>query len=130
MICSDQFTLTIDIVYSIDPIFDCEFQKKKVNLPNWRTSNELDKSFYHICTNEELSNICIPTNALLCKQSKDIDVIYNDIILALKTSGTNFMPTCMSKSDKTSTFHPIAGWSEYVKEHYLLPKMHCVVKVV
>ena len=41
---------------------------------------------------------------------------YNDIILALKTSGTNCTP--MSKSDKTFTFRAIAGWNEYVKEHY------------
>ena len=24
----------------------------------------------------------------------------------------------MSKSDKTSTFRPIAGWNDYLKEHY------------
>ena len=35
---------------------------------------------------------------------EDIGVFYNDIILALKTSGTNCTP--MSKSDKTSTFRP------------------------
>ena len=64
--------------------------------------------------NEELSKICIPTNALLCKQSNC--TLYSDIILVLKTSGTNCIP--MSKSDKTSTFRPIAGWNEYVKEHY------------
>ena len=102
VICSEHFPLPINIVCSIDPIFDCEFQKQKVNLPNWRTSRELDKSAYHICTNEELSKICFPTNALLCKQSnctlhcKDIDVFYNDIILALKTSGTNCIPICLN----------------------------------
>ena len=24
----------------------------------------------------------------------------------------------MSKSDRSSTFRPIAGWNDYVKEHY------------
>ena len=128
VICSDHFPLSIDIVCSIDPIFDCEFQKKNVNPPNWRTSSELDNSAYHICTNEELSKICIPTIALRCKQSnctlhcKNIDVFYNDII-----SDTNCIP--MSKSDKTSTFGPIAGWNEYVKEHYS-PRCTVVVEVV
>ena len=41
------------------------FKWKRVNLPNWRTFSELDKSAYHICTNEELSKICIPINAFL-----------------------------------------------------------------
>ena len=40
----------------------------------------------------------------------------NDIVLALKTSGTNCIP--MYKSDKTSTFRPIAEWNKYVKVHY------------
>ena len=48
------------------------FKWKRVNLPNWRTFSELDKSAYHICTNEELSKICIPINALLCKQSRTV----------------------------------------------------------
>ena len=69
VIYPDLFPLTVDIVWSIDPIFDCEFQKKKVNLPNWRTSTELDKGAYQVCTNEKFSNICIQTNALLYKQS-------------------------------------------------------------
>ena len=124
VICSDHFPLSFDIVCNIDPTFDCEFRKKKVNLPNWCTSSELDKSTCHICTNEELSKICIPTNALLCQQfnctlnCKDIDVSYNDIILALKIPGTNCIP--MSKSDKTSAFCLIAGYNEYVKEHYFI----------
>ena len=92
------------------------------NLPKWRTASDLDKSAYTICTNEKLSTICIPINALLCKQSnctthcKDIDLFYNSIVSALKTSGTNCIP--MSNIVKNSSFRPIAGWNEYVKEHY------------
>ena len=42
---------------------------RHVNLPQWRTANDLDKNAYTICTNEKLSNIKIPINALLCKES-------------------------------------------------------------
>ena len=95
---------------------------KQVNLPKWRTASDLDKSAYTICTNDKLSTICIPINALLCKQSnctshcKDIDLFYNSIVSALKTSGTNCVP--MSNIVKNLSFRPIAGWNEYVKEHY------------
>ena len=71
---------------------------KHVNLPQWRTANDLDKNAYTICTNEKLSNIKIPINALLCKESnctihcKDIDIFYNNIVAALKTSGTECIP--------------------------------------
>ena len=81
VICSDHFHLTVDIVCGIDLRFDCEVQKIKMNLSNWRISNELDKSAYQICINEELSEIFIRTNALLCKQSncilhcKDINIL-------------------------------------------------------
>ena len=94
VICAEYFPLTVDIVCNIDPINICEFQKKTVNLPYWRTSSELEKGAYQICTNEELSKTCFLTRELHCKQSnctlhcKDIDVFYNDIFLALKTSGT------------------------------------------
>ena len=95
---------------------------KQVNLPKWCTASDLDKGAYTICTNEKLSNICIPINALPCKQSnctthrKDIDLFYISIVSALKTSGTN----CIPKSNivKNSSFRPIDGWKEYVKEHY------------
>ena len=95
---------------------------KHVNLPQWRTANDLDKNAYTICTNEKLSNIKIPINALLCKEfnctihCKDIDIFYNNIVTALKTSGTECIP--MSHTDKNSSFCPVAGWNEYVKEHY------------
>ena len=86
---------------------------KQVNLPKWRTASDLDKSAYTICTNEKLSTICIPINALLYKQSNctthcnDIDLFYNSIVSALKTSGTNCIP--MSNIVKNSSFRPIAG---------------------
>ena len=94
---------------------------KQVNLPKWRTASDLDKSAYTICTNGRLSIICISINALLCKQSnynhyKDIDLFYNSIVSALKTSGTKCIP--MSNIVKNSSFHPVADWNEYVKEHY------------
>ena len=120
--CSDHVTFTVNIASSIDPIYDCDFRKKEVSLPNWRNATDLDKSAYKICTMEKLSNICIPIDALLCKQSnctlhcKDIDKLYNDIAYALTSSGTDCIP--ISKVDKNSTFLPIAGWNEYVKEHY------------
>ena len=53
---------------------------KHVNLPQWRTANDLDNNAYTINTNEKLSNIKIPINVLLCKESnctihcKDIDI--------------------------------------------------------
>ena len=92
------------------------------HLLKWRTASDLDKSTYTICTNKKLSKICIPITALLCKQSnctthcKDIDLFYNSIVSALQTSGTN----CISMSNivKSLSFRPIAGWNEYVKEHY------------
>ena len=62
--------------------YDYNFKRKHVNLPQWRTANDLDKPDYIICTNEKLSNILIPINALLCKESnctipcKDIDIIF------------------------------------------------------
>ena len=34
----------------------------------------------------------------------------------LKTSGTEC--TLMSHTDKNSSFRPVAGWNEYVKEHH------------
>ena len=70
------------------------------------------RSAYAICTNEKLSNICIPINALLCKQSnytthcKGIDLFYNNIVSALKISGTN----CISMANvQKSSFSPVAG---------------------
>ena len=47
---------------------------------------------------------------------KDIDIFYNNIVAALKTSGTECIP--MFHTDKYSSFRPFAGWNEYVKEHY------------
>ena len=47
---------------------------------------------------------------------KDIDLFYNSIVSVLKTSGTNCIP--MSNIVKNSSFRLIAGWNEYVKEHY------------
>ena len=67
---------------------------KHVNFPQWRTANDLDKNAYTICTNEKLLNIKISNNALLCRESnftiycKDVDIFYNNIVAALKTSGT------------------------------------------
>ena len=122
VICSDHFPLSINIECSIDLTYDYNFQMKHVNLPQWRTANDLDKNAYTICTNEKLSNIKIPINALLCKESnctihcKDIDIFYNNIVAALKTSGTECIP--MSHTDKNSSFRTVAGWNEYVKEHY------------
>ena len=122
VICSDHFPLSVNIECSIDLTYDYNFQMKHVNLPQWRTANDLDKNAYTICTNEKLSNIKIPINALLCKESnctihcKDIDIFYNNIVAALKTSGTECIP--MSHTDKNSSFRPVAGWNEYVKEHY------------
>ena len=61
-----------------------------VNLPQWRTANDLDKNAYTICTNEKVSNIKIPINALLCKESnctihcKDIDIFYNNIVMGAR----------------------------------------------
>ena len=67
VICSDHFPLSINNECSIDLTYDYNFQMKHVNLPQWRTANDLDKNAYTICTNEKLSNIKIPINALLCK---------------------------------------------------------------
>ena len=59
---------------------------------------------------------------MLCKDSnctnycKDIDIFYKKIVVALKTSGTGCIP--MYNADKNSIFRPVAGWNEYVKEHY------------
>ena len=78
---------------------------KHVNLPQWRTVNDLDINAHTICTNEKLSNIKIPIKALLCKESnstihcKDIDIFYNNIVAALKTSRTACIP--MSHADKS-----------------------------
>ena len=69
VVCSDHFQLTVNVLCNIDPKFDCDFKMKQVNLPKWRTASDLDKSDYTICTNKKLSTICIPINALLCKQS-------------------------------------------------------------
>ena len=49
---------------------------------------------------------------------EDIDTIYNDIVYALTSSGTECIP--ISKVHKNSTFLPTAGWNEYVKEHYTI----------
>ena len=40
-----------------------------VNLPQWRTANDLDKNAFTICTNKIIPNISIPINALLSKES-------------------------------------------------------------
>ena len=88
VIYSDHFPLSINIECSIDLTYDYNFKMKHVNLPQWRTANDLDKNDYTICTIEKLSNIKIPNYALLCKEcnctihSKDIDIFYNTIVAA------------------------------------------------
>ena len=122
VVCSDLFPLTVNVLCNIDSKFDCGYKRKQVNLPKWRTASDLDKSAYTICTNENLSNICIPINALLCKQSnctthcKDMDLFYNSSDSALKTSDTNCIP--MLNTVKNYSFCSIAAWNQYVKKHY------------
>ena len=61
-----------------------------VNLLQLRNANDLDENAYTISTNEKLSNIKIPINALLCKEShctihcKDVDIFITTLSLHLK----------------------------------------------
>ena len=83
---------------------------------------------------EKLSNICIPIDALLCKLSnctlhfKVLDKFYNDIVYSLTSSGTECIP--IPKVDKNSTYLPIAGRNEYMKEHYTIAQMLNVVEIL
>ena len=87
---------------------------KHVNLPKRRSAKDLDKNAYTICTNKKISNISIQMNPLFCKKSnciihcKDIDIISNNIVAALKTSGTECIP--MSHAELLIRIHLFVQW--------------------
>ena len=65
---------------------------------------------------------CFVKSLIVLFIRKDMDIFYNNIVAALKTSGTECI--LMSHADKNSSFRPVAGWNEYVKEHYSIAKTH------
>ena len=54
VICSDHFLYLLILNVHVALIsHDYNFKMKHVNLPQWRTANDLDENAYTICTNEK-----------------------------------------------------------------------------
>ena len=90
IVCSDHFTLCINIVCDINPLCDTVVDVECQPKIKWHAANEFDKQQYSISTGKLSSTVSLPIDALLCKNPQctmhhnDIDCFYSDIISLLK----------------------------------------------
>ena len=126
IVCSDHLPLCIDINCDITPICDTVINHEFREMPKWHLAKDKDTLAFNTCTNKLFDNINVPKAALSCKVANcvshhgDIDCFYNSIISVLKLSTSTCIPSYVKKN--ASTFHPIAGWNEYVKEHHQIAR--------
>ena len=68
-VCSDHFPLCIDINCNITPICDRNFVKHSKNVCNWKIAGDLEKSRYYSSTDNWLSAVDIPIDAVICRDA-------------------------------------------------------------
>ena len=86
IVCSDHFPLCIEIVCDVNKLHDATPEITPKTTVKWHTANEVDKQRYNTKTKQIASSIVLPTDALLCKNTKctelrnDTDNFYDSII--------------------------------------------------
>ena len=121
-ISSDHFPLSIMCDIGILPPCDCTLDsdgnyKQGVN---WSKVNNNQRNNYTAISDRLLSDICIPTEALCCKNTncsnvehaQSISKFYDDIIDGLHIAGTKIS----SGTSRNNSSCTVAGWNDHLKE--------------
>ena len=120
VVCSDHFPLCIDINCDFTPIFSRTFVKQNRSICKWNIARDDDKLKYSHRTNNLLSNIELPIEALLCRNANcisllnTIDCFYTRIINSLKSAESD----CIPSTPGAPSSHIVPGWNDYVKEFH------------
>ena len=120
VVFSDHFPLCIDIDCYITPIFCRTFVKQNRSIWKWHIAHNDDKPKYSHRTNNVLSNIELPIEALLCRNPNcsshlhTIDCFYTSIINSLKSAESE----CLPSTPGAPSSHIVPGWNDYVKEYH------------
>ena len=86
---------------------------------DWKLANDDNISSYDIMTDDLISRIHIPVDAIVCNvpscinHSSSIETFYNDITKALSISIETCIPFC-----KQGVNHNIPGWNDHVKDQH------------
>ena len=112
--------MCIDINCDFTPIFSRTFVKQNRSICKWNIARDDDKLKYSHCTNNLLSNIELPIEALLCRNANctshlnTIDCFYTSIINSLKSAESE----CIPSTPGAPSSHIVPGWNDYVKEYH------------
>ena len=122
VVCSDHFPLCIDINCDFTPIASRTIVKQNRSICELNIARDDDKLKYSHRTNNLLSNIELPIEALLCRNTNctshinTISLFYTSIINPLKNAESE----CIPSTPGAPSSHIVPGWNNYVKEYHVV----------
>ena len=128
---SDHIPLVAHIDLHLAPDIDQGAANNMGNKIDWSILSEDILYEYGVQSEILLSNIEIPTDAILCKNCNNVEhkealnKYYDDIIFAITSAGQNTIKTRKRSNGKK---HNRPGWNEFASEQYDVTRNICTLE--